>query len=268
MTLFSEESATGKKTKRPKAKTKFEVRNIFFHSAMEVSPEYIIVTWTLPHLTFQVGDRCPIPTPAEVAAALLYELKTDCQWRFLPIQQLLPHQPLSWQRAYYHFNEWRKRGAWKRVCLCVLHQHRQQLELSSVQPHGSQTPVKNSKAAVGYQDSKASLITSMPFLADNSDQPRAVATPQADSPYNVFELGRMFAALCDLLTHAGLCMNGLFLNADKPFDTHELRRACADCGIAANIARNRWTTDWQTDDNTPLDPELYRHRLVIEQMNT
>ena len=78
----------------------------------------------------------------------------------------------------------------------------------------------------------------------------------------------MSAELCDLLTQAGLCLGSLFLNADKAFDTNELRCARADCGIAANIARNQRTADWQTDDNTPLDPELYRRRLVIEQMNT
>jgi len=73
-----------------------------------------------------------------------------------------------------------------------------------------------------------------------------------------------FAELHNLLTKAGLSLDGVFLNADKAFDTNELRQACAAAGIEANIARNRRAADWQTDDDTPLDPELYRRRLVIE----
>jgi hypothetical protein len=42
--------------------------------------------------------------------------------------------------------------------------------------------------------------------------------------------------------------------------------ACARRGIQANIPRNRRSADWQTDD-TPLDPGLYRCRLVIERLN-
>ena len=38
-------------------------------------------------------------------------------------------------------------------------------------------------------------------------------------------------------------------------------------GIEANIPRNSRAADWQTDDDTPLDPELYRRRLVIERLN-
>lgn len=57
------------------------------------------------------------------------------------------------------------------------------------------------------------------------------------------------------------------MNADKAFDTNELRQAYAAGGIEANIARNRRAADWQTDGDKPLDPELYRRRLVIEQMS-
>ncbi|GAB3635117.1 hypothetical protein GCM10027422_07070 [Hymenobacter arcticus] len=34
-----------------------------------------------------------------------------------------------------------------------------------------------------------------------------------------------------------------------------------------NIPRNRRSADWQTDDDTPFDTELYRRRLVIERLN-
>jgi hypothetical protein len=43
--------------------------------------------------------------------------------------------------------------------------------------------------------------------------------------------------------------------------------ACGRLGIQANIPRNRRSADWQTDDDTPLDPALYRCRLAIERLN-
>ena len=78
---------------------------------------------------------------------------------------------------------------------------------------------------------------------------------------------RVFAELCGLLEAAELRLEGLFLNADKAVDAGGLRQACARRGIEANIPRNWRSTDWQTDDDTPLDPELYRRRLVIERLN-
>ena len=70
-----------------------------------------------------------------------------------------------------------------------------------------------------------------------------------------------------MLEQAGLPLKGLFLNADKAFDVISLRKACTRHNIEANILRNRRSTDWQTEDDTPLMPELYRRRQVIEQLN-
>ena len=145
--------------------------------------------------------------------------------------------------------------------------HRRTLDLSSVQLDGSHTLAKNGGAAIGYQGRKAGRTTNALFLADNQGLPLAVATPQAGNQHDTFELERVFAELCDLLEAAELRLEGLFLNADKAFDVSSLRQACARLGIEANIPRNRRSADWQTADDTPLDPELYRRRLVIERLN-
>ena len=94
-----------------------------------------------------------------------------------------------------------------------------------------------------------------------------MATPQAGNYHDAFNLEQVFAELCDLLEQAQLRLAGLFLNADKASDVTSLPQACAERDIEANIPRNRRAAAWQTDDDTPLDPELYRRRLVIEQMN-
>lgn len=46
-----------------------------------------------------------------------------------------------------------------------------------------------------------------------------------------------------------------------------LRQACAERGIEANIARNQRATDWQTDDDTFFDPQIYRRCTFVEHTN-
>jgi transposase len=234
---------------------------------MEVLSKDIIVTWLLPYLPFPTTGRHRRVAPAEVVGAILYKLKTGCQWRWLPAASLFSGPSLSWQGVYYHFAAWSKQGAWKKLWLQLLWVHRRLLDLSSIQLDGSHTPAKNGGSAVGYQGRKAARTTNALFLADNQGQPLAVATPQAGQHHDTFQLEALFTELCQVLEAAGLNVNGLFLNADKAFDVASLRQGCTRRGIEANIPRNRRTAEWHTDDDTPLDPELYRRRQVVEQLN-
>ena len=202
-----------------------------------------------------------------MVGAICYKLKTGSQWRWLPVKALFTGEPLSGQGVYDHFNAWGKQGAWGNLWLMSLRLHRRTLALSSVQLDGRHTLAKNGGAATGYQGRKAGRTTNAMFLADDQDLPLAMATPQAGNQHDTFESERVFAELCDLLEAAELRLEGLFPNADKAFDVTSLRQACAQRGIEANIPRNRRSADWQTDDDTPLDPKLYRCRLAIERLN-
>ncbi len=234
---------------------------------MEVLSKDIIVTWLLPHLPFPTTGRRSRVAPAEVVHAILYKLKTGCQWRWLPVTSLFSGPPLTWQGVYYHFHRWSKQGAWKSLWLTLLRLHRRLLDLSSIQLDGSHTPAKNGGAAIGYQGRKAARTTNALFVADNQGLPLAMATPQGGQHHDTFDLATVFAELCTLLEAAELRLDGLFLNADKAFDVTVLRQACARCNIEVNIPRNRRSTDWQTPDDTLLIPELYQRRQVIEQLN-
>lgn len=223
---------------------------------MEVLPKDIIRTWILPYLTQPHGGRPSRAEPVELLEAVLYKLKTGCQWRYLPVKQFFTGAALSWQGVYARFNKWRKDGSWKKAWLNVLRLNKHWLDCSSVQLDGRHTPAKNGGAAVGYQGRKKARTTTALFLTDNQGQPLACATPQAGNHHDRFRLAVLFEELCVLLEAAGIAVDGLFLNADSAFDTSELRQACATRGIEANIARNRRATDWQTDDDTFFDPEL------------
>jgi hypothetical protein len=183
---------------------------------------------------------------------------------------------LSWQGVYARFNAWRKDGSWGTVWLNVLRRNKRGLDCSSGQLDGRHTPAKNGGTAVGYQGRKKARTTTALFLADNQGQPLACATPQAGNHPDSFRLAALFEELCVLLEAAGIALAGLFLNADSAFDTTELRQACAARHIEANSARNRRTTDWQSDDNTFFDPRTLpppsrrrtRQRLARQFQNT
>ena len=195
----------------------------FLTPCVEVLPKDGIVTWLLPHLPFPTTGRRRV-APAEVVGAILYKLKTGCQWRWLPISALFSGEPLSWQGVYYNFHAWSKQEACRQLWLMLLRLHRRLLDLSSIQLDGSHTLAKKGRAAVGYQGRKAARTTNALFLADNQDQPLALATPQVGPHHDTFQLVDVFAELCTLLEAAGLQVNGLFLNADKAFDVSSLDR--------------------------------------------
>jgi putative transposase len=55
------------------------------------------------------GGRPCLHARREVVDAILYVLRTGCQWR------LLPHEFPPWQTVYHYFRLWRLDGTWERI---------------------------------------------------------------------------------------------------------------------------------------------------------
>lgn len=234
---------------------------------MEVLDKVTIQNWIVPHLSVgQRGKNIKVDTTALIET-ILYKLKTGCQWRQLPVKQFFGDHKLTWQGVYYHFNEWRKDGSWKQVWLNVLRLNKRFLDLSSLQLDGSHTPAKNGGQAVGYQGRKAAKTTNSLFLADNAGVMLACATPQAGQHHDLFDIERLFEQLCVLLESAEINLKGLFLNADSGFDSQNLRVACGQRELEANIAINPRSGGKRGDEWTYFDEELYKRRTVIEHAN-
>jgi putative transposase len=45
----------------------------------------------------------------EIMNAILYVIRTGCQWR------LLPHESLPWQTVYHYFRSWHLNGTWQAI---------------------------------------------------------------------------------------------------------------------------------------------------------
>ena len=108
---------------------------------------------------------------------------------------------------YYHFNEWRKDGSWKKLGVTRLHKSR--LDRSSRQLDGSHPRTHNGGTAIGYQGRKAARTTNRLFLAGHQGQPLACASPQAGNHHDLFNIEALSDELCDLVQEAQIALEGL-----------------------------------------------------------
>lgn len=201
-----------------------------------------------------------------IIAAILYKLKTGCQWRQLPTKEFFAAYRISWQAVYYHFRRWVIDGSLRKVWVELLKQHRRLLDLSSVQLDGSQTICKNGGECMGYQSRKADNSCNSLFLADNQGLMLACSYPLAGQYHDLFQIKQVFQELSDLLQEAGMETKGLFLNADAGFDSQEFRQQCSEMKIESNIAFNPRNGE-TLQDYIYFDEQLYKRRNVIEQAN-
>jgi transposase len=67
-----------------------------------------------PHLKFGNSMGNTKVKKYQVVEAILYRLKTGCQWRELPMKQFF-RTSYEWNSVYYHFQKWSKDGSWDQL---------------------------------------------------------------------------------------------------------------------------------------------------------
>lgn len=220
----------------------------------------------LIHLSQSTLGR-PLQIPLwRIVKAIIYRLKSGCQWRELPMAVFCGRTLVSWNTVYYHFRKWSKDGSWKRMWTQLLELNRSKLDMSSVQLDGSHTPAKRGGQAVGYQGRKKSKTTNALFLTDKQGIPLAVSEPIDGNHNDLFEIEIFFTKMLMDLENAQISANGLFLNADAGFDGEALRKVCWSKDIIANIDFNKRNTK-NTDNQPLLDDLLYKERFSVERTN-
>jgi len=200
-----------------------------------------------------------------VVTAILYRLKTGCQWRQLPMKQFF-REKYRWQSVYYHFQKWSKNGSWERVWNSILKKHKHLLDMSSIQLDGTHTPAKRGGESVAYQGRKKCKTTNSLILTDSKGVPLICSDPIAGNHNDSFNLVKIFSKMIQKLQLAGISMKGLFLNADSGFDTSPFRLYCYENEIFDNIDRNKRNGS-SNESNTVFDTLLYKVRFVIERTN-
>jgi len=200
---------------------------------------------------------------SEVIQAILYRLKTGCQWRELPMKQFF-RTKYQWQSVYYHFQKWCKDGSFKRVWILLLEKYKHLLDMSSIQLDGTHTPTKRGGEAVAYQGRKKSKTSNMLIITDSQGIPLACSQAIAGNHNDAFELVQNVDSMLDTIESANISTKGLFLNADAGFDTTEFRESCFKNDIIDNIDKNKRNG---SENESIFDTLLYKQRFVIERTN-
>lgn len=230
---------------------------------MEVLSPSSIETYIIPSLSVGSRGKTDGLPMLEIVQAILYRVKTGCQWRSLPIKQFFGNTSYTWQGVYYHFSQWIADDSWRNAFIALLKAHPRVIDVSSAQLDASHTPAKRGGEAVGYQGRKRCKTTNIAVLSDSKGTPLSYATPRSGEHHDTFEIEHVLREMIALLREANSDVEGIFLNADAAFDTALVRSVCAEFGIEANIPVNPRNGDG-LDRDEYFDEELYKQRPVIE----
>ena len=199
----------------------------------------------------------------QVVEAILYRLKTGCQWRQLPMKQFF-RVKYKWQSVYHHFQKWSKDGSLHQVWQYVLQKYKHLLDMSSIQLDGTHTPSKRGGEAVAYQGRKKAKTSNMLILTDNQGIPLACSNPIEGNHNDAFNLVQTVKDMLANIQTSGIKTDGLFLNADAGFDTEDFRSYCFENEIIGNIDQNKRNG---SENEYLFDELLYKCRFVVERTN-
>jgi len=220
----------------------------------------------IPHLSIAKRGFKTKSCLIEIVNAILYKLKTGCQWAFLPVKSLFSDVVLSYQAVFWHYRKWCKNGDWQQCWISLLNKHKSCLDLSSGDIDGSHTPAIKGGEEVAYQGRKKRKTTNSLYLTDRQGLPLALSSPKAGNHHDLHEIQQALNEMFSVLEKASIALDGLFINADSGFDSKSFRLACAERGIYANVdfnPRNGESNEYEY----LLDDELYKERYSIERTN-
>lgn len=199
----------------------------------------------------------------QVVEAILYRLKTGCQWRYLPMKQFFRIK-YKWQSVYHHFQKWCKDGSWPGIWQYILNKYKSLLDMSSIQLDGTHTPTKRGGEAVGYQGRKKCKTSNMLVLTDSNGIPLACSDPVAGNHNDAYNLVNIAKGMMSDIKLSGIRTDGLFLNADAGFDNTVFREYCNQAEIIDNIDQNKRNGSGM---DQLFDDLLYKYRFVVERTN-
>ena len=201
----------------------------------------------------------------EVVNAILYKLKSGCQWRLLPMGHLLLEN-LRLSLLFKHYRKWCKKGDWETAFSQNVKDNRDKVGLSLSHIDGSHTPAYRGGEKVKYQDRKKRSTTNALYFVDRQGLPLAMSEPQGGNHNDLFEIIDRIDEIAAQLSASGIAVDGLFSNLDAGFDGDNLRIALDSHGIISNVCPNR-RNGADSSETYLFDEEMYKERWIVERTN-
>jgi len=221
-----------------------------------------IIKEILPYLSEGSRGKSVRSKLLNIVEAILYKLKTGCQWRLLPIKSFFD-QPYSYSSVYYHYRCWIADGSWAKCYIKLLDKYRLFLDLSSISLDGSQTIAKRGGEEVSYQGRKKAKTTNILFLTDKSGLIVGFSQPISGKHNDQYEIEQKLDQAFAWLKQSKIRIEGLFLNADAGFDSKKVRIYLDKQDIMANIDLKKSKGDKDRYD-VYFDSMLYKKRATCE----
>jgi len=225
----------------------------------------IIESEIIPYLSIGKRGFTTKSSLTEIVNCILYKLKTGIQWALLPVDSLFSDVKLHYKTVFGRYRKWCKDNSWKSCWVHLLSNHRDKLDLSSVDLDGSHTPALKGGEKVGYQGRKKKKTTNSIYLTDRQGIPLAMSSPVAGNHHDLYNIESVLKDIINTLKSSNISTDGLFLNADAGFDSDNLRIICEKEGIICNIDENKRNSN--NDRDVLVDHELYKLRYSIERTN-
>lgn len=235
---------------------------------IHIAPKDSIRKHVVPFLSWPKRGPKSRAKLEDIVLAILYKLKTGCQWDMLPVKSFFARKPLSWQTVYYHFRKWTKDGSWKQAFTQIVALNRSQLDLSLAHFDGTHSLAAKGGKQVGYHHKSKRKTSNTLWLVDANGLVVSYVSPYAGNRNDLYKIELHVEALIGDLKLKGINPDGIFINADTGFDALCLRHLCERFGIHLNAPfQKRRNLQFVDNYDWHFDEQMYQQRYCVERTN-
>ena len=173
-----------------------------------------------------------------IVMAILFKLKTGCQWEHLPVCHFFEGEIPSYKTVFYHYRKWCKLGDWEKMFSRLGRKYLHFVDLSLSHIDGSHTPAVRGGESGEYQGRKKCKTTNSIYFTDRQGLPLAMSEPQKGNHTDLYEIKESVDSIAFQLDRCGISLDGIFNNADAGFDSRSFLQALDKNGIIANVCPN------------------------------
>ena len=120
--------------------------------------------------------------------AILFKLKTGCQWEHLPVCHFFEGEISSYKTVFCHYRKWCKLGDWEKMFSRLVMKYRHLVDLSLSHIDGSHTQAVRGGESVEYRGRKKRKTTNSIYFTDRQGLPLEMSDPQKGNHTDLYEI--------------------------------------------------------------------------------